>query len=238
MDYDQVDQIITSMGFASEPAFDDVTILLAPIPSFNGCPLGLYYPVSEYSPQFHQTIKGKTIIIPPDGTESALKHELGHRHGHYYSNDLSEKYAEDFRKRYEKGRALLYLGNHQERLPRFGALFEEGERGAVEIAMFAPLTLAEVSDIRNQLNSHGETCRVFYGDGEVPFLRVEFTQGIDWMVIIGASLVATVVAGVGAIGYAVYKIAKTSPWVFPVTLAGAGAFLLLLPAIRKARAGR
>ncbi|GAJ11682.1 unnamed protein product, partial [marine sediment metagenome] len=129
-----------------------------------------------------------TIVLPPDALEGALFHELGHRHGHYYYDDLSEKYAENFRKQYQKGRALLYLGNDFNILPRFGALFEEGERGAVEVALFQPLTPNELYQIESQLCSYGETPKVYYGNSEVPWVRVEFTKGVDWMVIIGSIL--------------------------------------------------
>ena len=233
MDYNEVTQTIADMGLTNDPAFQDLFIRIEPTPNLNGCPLGLYFPEAEVV--HGEPYLPRTIVIPPDATKSTLKHELGHRYGHYYYNDLSERYAEKFRQAYDDRRALLYQGNHFERLPKFGALFEEGERGAVEIAMFSPLTPTELSDIRNQLNSYGESCRVFYGDGEVPFLRVEFTRGIDWLVVIGAVMAGTVVATVGALGYAVYKVSKELPWVVPLTLFGTGMFFLLRAMAREAK---
>lgn len=225
MDYQEIDSIMLAKGLYSDPAFgDELTIAIEPTPNLDGCPLGLYYPDEA------------TIVIPPDGTEGAVLHELGHRHGHYHYDDLSERYAEDFRKIYQaKGRALLYQGNHFERLPKFGVLFEEGERGAVEIALLQPLTVDELSEIKSQLYSYGEIPKVRYGNSEVPWVRVEFTKGVDWMVIIGSVMAATVVGTVGALGYAVYKVSEELPWIIPVSLLGTGLFFLLRAMAREAK---
>lgn len=224
MDYTEIDLILAKKSLSTDPAFDNLVVSIEPIPSFNGCPLGLYYPDTA------------TIVIPPNGLESALLHELGHRHGHYYYDDLSERYAEHFRKIYQpKGRALLYAGNHFENLPKFGVLFEEGERGAVEISLLQPLTCDELYGVEDLLCLYQERppkIRCGY-DGDIPFVRFEFTKGVDWLVIIGAALAGTVVAGVGAIGYAIYKTAEATPWVVPVALAGVGALLLLRAAAKE-----
>lgn len=217
MDYDAIDTIISAKGFADNPAFENLTIAVKPIPSFNSCPLGLYYPDTQ------------TIVLPPDASEGALLHELGHRHGDYYYNDLSEAYAEDFRKRYQKGKALLYVGNDFDRLPNFGHLFEEGEKGAVEVALFQPLTQDILDDIRNQLCSYGEVPRICYGNSEVPVLRVEFTKGIDWLVAIGGVLAGFTAVTAGIIGYAIYKVSAENPWITPVAIAGTiSTFILAL----------
>lgn len=274
MNFPEIDQILLTKSLAANPAFDDLNILIEPIPCTNGCPLGLYFPVQEWSPIIQGVMPEHTIVLPPDALEGALFHELGHRHGHYYYDDLSEKYAENFRKQYQKGRALLYLGNDFNILPRFGALFEEGEGGAVEMAFLQPLTQNELYGIESRLHAVGYegfqcecigcgyvlesekhcislTCprcggqmrrlerpgpgqpRLYHGNSEVPWVRVEFTKGVDWMVIIGSILAGATVAGIGAIGYAVYKTAETTPWVVPIALAGAGALLLLRAAMRE-----
>jgi len=263
MDYSEIDSIMLSKGLYNDPAFgDELTIIIEPMPNLNGCPLGLYYPDTA------------TIIIPPDATESALLHELGHRHADYYYNDLSERLAENFRKRFQKGKALLYMGNHLERLPEFGVLFEEGEKGAVEIALSQPLSSDELYEIRSQIDADVYHCqciicgyetesiehcsalscplcggqmrrverpgpgqpRVYYSNGEVPWLRVEFTKGVDWMVIIGSVMAASVVGTVGALGYAVYKVSEELPWIIPVSLLGTGMFFLLRAMAREAKA--
>lgn len=223
MDYAEINRLMVAKGLDTDPAFGDaLRIAIEPTPNFNGCPLGLYYPDEI------------TIVLPPDAADGALFHELGHRHGHYYYNDLSELHAEDFRRKYQRGAALLYMGNHFNRLPKFGVLFEEGERGAVEIALNQPLTTNELHQIKSQLNSHGETPpSICCGYNGIPFIRFEFTKGVDWIMIIGSTLAAMTIAGVGAIGYAIYKTAKVTPWVVPVALAGIGAALLLRAAIKQ-----
>lgn len=263
MDFPEIDQVLLAKGLLNDPAFQNLHFLIEEIPRSDGCPLGLYY--SDNS----------TIILPPDATEATLFHELGHRHGDYYYGDLSEGYAENFRKIYQaKGKVLLYAGSDFSRLPKFGALFEEGERGAVEMAFLQPLTQNELYGIESRLHAVGYegfqceciecgyvlesekhcislTCprcggqmrrlerpgpgqpRLYHSNSEVPWVRVEFTKGVDWMVIIGSVLAGATVAGIGAIGYAVYKTAETTPWVVPVALAGTGALLLLRAAMRE-----
>ena len=217
--------VMSRKGLATNPAFDDLKILIEPIPCFDGCPLGLYYPGVA------------TAVLPPDATQAALLHELGHRHGHFYYNNLSEEYAENFRHRYEKGRALLYAGSDFNRLPRFGTVFNEGERGAVEVALFHPITREDFDDFGIELYRHCSPLEkvpiVHYGNNSSPWIKVEFTKGVDWLVIIGSVLTATIIAGIGAIGYAVYKVSKDIPWVVPLTLAATGSFLLLRHAARK-----
>lgn len=228
MDYTEIDSIMLQKGLFNDPAFgDELAIFIEPTPNLNGCPLGLYYPDTA------------RIIIPPDGTEGAVLHELGHRHGHYYYDDLSERYAEDFRKIYQpKGRVLLYAGNHFENLPKFGVLFEEGEKGAVEIATLYPLTPDEINEIKYHLYSYGDgegIPKIICGGGEFPFVRIEFTKGVDWMVVIGSVMAATVIGTVGALGYAVYKVSAELPWIIPVSLLGTGLFFLLRAMVREAK---
>lgn len=221
MDYSKIDSIMANKGINADPAFDGLHFLIETIPCFNGCPLGLYYPDTA------------TIILPPDGTASVLLHELGHRHGHFYYGDLSEGYAENYRKSFEKGRALLYSGNHIENMPKFGVLFNEGERGTVEIVLAHPPSMDELANFKSRVLAHQvpgeEVPRFFYG-GDDPRVRVEFTQGANWLVVIGAVLAGAVVAGVGAIGYAIYKLADEMPWMFPVATFGAIAGAILLAA--------
>jgi len=225
MDYGEIDLIMSKKSISSDPAFDALTIAVEPTPNLNGCPLGLYYPDTA------------TIIIPSGGQEGTLLHELGHRHGHYYYGDLSEDYAEYFRKIYQpKGKALLYQGNHFENLPKFDSLFQEGEKGAVEIALFRPLIQDELYQIKSSFYGYGEAIpKLYYGSGEAPWVRFEFTQGVNWMVIIGASLAASVLATVGALGYAVYKVSGDLPWIIPVSLLGTGMFFLLRAMAKEAR---
>lgn len=215
MDYAEIDRIMVQKSLATDPAFEDLRIAIQPTPKLDGCPLGLYFPDTS------------TITLPPDATQGALLHELGHRHGHYYYDDLSEQYAESFRKRYQKGKALLYLGNDFARLPQFGSLFEEGEKGAVEIALLQPLTPDQLYEIKSQLYSYGKRPKVYYGNSEVPWVRIEFVKGVDWLVIIGATVGGLALLTIGSIGYAIYKWTTATPWVVPMALAGFGTFLFL-----------
>lgn len=99
MNYSDVQAILDAYGLSEEPAFNDLTVNIAPIPSDkNGrTPLGLYFP------------DDKLIVIPPISIptpgrlgESVMLHELGHRHGHYYFNDISEEYAENYRQKHQR----------------------------------------------------------------------------------------------------------------------------------------
>jgi len=229
MDYQTIDRLMAARSLASDPAFgEDLYISIEPMPNLNGCPLGLYYP------------ERPLIALPPDATEGALLHELGHRHGHYYYDDLSERYAENFRERYQKGRALLYMGNHLENLPKCGVLFSEGERGAVEITLNYPPTTEELHNFKSLVLSHQihseKAPRFYYGGNDTPWVRVDFTKGVDWLVIIGSVMAASVLATAGALGYAVYKVSETQPWIIPVSLLGTGMFFLLRAMAREAKA--
>ena len=226
MDYKTVDVIMSAKNLAHDPAFDAVNILIEPTPNFNGCPLGLYYPGTG------------TIVLPPDATEGVLLHELGHRFGHFHFEDLSEKYAESFRAKHQNGVALLYAGSNFGRLSKFGAVFEEGEKGVVQLTLSQQLDINRLREFKDQFNlySQGEPLpRFYYGDGESPWVRIEFTKGVDWLVIIGSVLAGTILAGAGAIGYAVYKTAKDTPWIIPVTIAGAGAFFLVRAMLKQSK---
>jgi len=224
VDYNAFGAIMSAKGIANDPAWRDLNVLIAPTPNMDGCPLGLYFP------------DHKLVQIPPDATEAVELHELGHRYGHYHYNDLSERFAEQFRKRYQGGLVRLYRGDDFSRLPKFGRLFEEGERGAIEVAFRRPLVAKELQAIKAPFYGHGEAVpRFYYGDDSCPWVRVEFTKGVDWMVVLGASLAGTIVATVGVIGYAVYKVSKELPWVVPVSLFGTGLFFLLRAAARQAR---
>jgi len=225
MDFPEVDQILIRHGLDQEPAFDQVGIDIRPIPDMNGCPLGLYYPDSA------------NIVIPPDGYESVLLHELGHRHGHYYYNNLSEPYAEDYRRHYQKGSALMYSGGDFDRLPRFGELFQEGERGMLALAFSSPLYDHEVMTLKQELArySQGEPLpRLIYSEDGLPTLTIHFQKGVDWLVITGAVMAGTFVGTFAALGYAVYKISKDMPWVVPVALFGLVSVLSLRALSRKA----
>lgn len=212
MDYKEVDQIINSHGFASEPAFTNVNVAVRPITSYGSCVLGLYYPDTSL------------IIIPPDGLESTMLHELGHRFNHYYYDDLSEPAAEDFRKKYQGAAALMYRGQDFTRLPRMGMVFSEGEPGAIELDS-TRVSNEALNSLAYSLyeRSNGEVVpRMYVGDSGV---RLEFTEGVDWLAIIAGSLA---LSGLAAIGYAIYKTAQQNPWIIPLALFGSIAGMALI----------
>jgi len=219
MDFDEVDRILSRHGLTQEPAFDQVGIDIRQIPDMNGCPLGLYYPDSG------------NIVIPPDGYESVLLHELGHRHGHYYYNNLSEPYAEDYRRRYQKGSALMYSGGDFARLPKFDALYREGEKGIIAMAFSSPPYEDDIVAFQERLGwySQGEPLpRIVYSEEGQPTLAIHFTKGVDWLSITGIVLGGMFVAGMGAIGYAIYKVAKDTPWILPLAIFGTLAGIALV----------
>lgn len=216
MDYEDVDRIINEHGFGAEPAFRDVTVAVRPIPDMDGCPLGLYYPASG------------TIIVPPDGYPSVLLHELGHRYGHFHFGNLSEQYAESFRKKYQGGQALMYAGSDFARLPKMGSLFAEGEAGVLALWTDTPISQEAVARLADYFASCscGEAVpQISYG---VDSINVKFVKGVDWPAIATGGLYALAAAGAAAMVYAIYKIAKESSWVFPLVMFGglAGAILI------------
>lgn len=102
MDYQAIDSFMKRNGLDKDPAFENLHFLNEPIPATKQKTiLGLYFP--EGSELHHQygELPPSTIILPEDADTSTLLHELGHRHGHYYHNDISEPYAEEYRKLHE-----------------------------------------------------------------------------------------------------------------------------------------
>lgn len=220
MDYGVVDRVMRHKGFNSDPAFNNVAIAIEPTPDLNGCPLGVYDP------------NRGLIIIPADGTEAVLLHELGHRHGHFYYDNLSEKYAEGFRHKHQKGLALLYRGTDFGMLSRIDKLFQEGENGVVEIPLERPASMAELADFKRQVCSYcelppGEVLpRFFYMDGDRPSIRIEFTKGVEWLPVIGGIMIASAAAGLMAMGYGVYKTSEQFPWILPMAVVSASSFFI------------
>ena len=88
-------QIMSKYGLLGEPAFAGTTIGVSPIPCRNGCPIGLYNSDTN------------EITLNPPVSDAVILHELGHRHGDVYHGDLSEEYAERYRRQYQGGVALM-----------------------------------------------------------------------------------------------------------------------------------
>lgn len=177
MDYQTIDRIINKHGFASEPAFKDLTVSLnhiyQPEPK-KYCILGLYYP--EYGMN----------VIPPDAAEATVLHELGHRYCHYYYDDLSEESAESFRKTFQRNGAMLYHGNDFYKLPYMGVLFVPGETGAVEFdcrRVNNNLVAALYNELASQAQGN-QVPKLYYMNYGV---RIEFSKSVDWFPIFAQS---------------------------------------------------
>jgi hypothetical protein len=236
MDLADAYRIMIQKGLINDPAFTDLNFSFEPIPRFDGCPLGLYFPQSEYVPEFGRTIPAKTIILPVEAQEGVLLHELGHRFGEYYYNDLSEEFAEDFRKIYQPRGGLLYSGNDVERISSFSTLFQEGERGAIEIVFDRPLSSSDINELKFELSAYAGNepvpkVRYTYRGG-YPLLRIDFTQGAPWLIIIPGILIFAISA---ALFYGIYKMFASAPWIVPTAALAFGVFLGLRFLYREAK---
>jgi len=90
MNYLQLDLLLKRHGLDGEPAFKDVNVAIQELPEQYSNVLGLYYPDEQF------------IVVPPGSNEQTILHELGHRYGHYYQQNLTEKFAEQYRLSHQK----------------------------------------------------------------------------------------------------------------------------------------
>lgn len=97
MEYSAIDRFLKRSGLGADPAFAYLHFLNEPIPQTqaNKIILGLYYPEANHDQYGY--LPDSTIHLPPNASYHTLLHELGHRHGHYYRNNLTEPYAEKYR---------------------------------------------------------------------------------------------------------------------------------------------
>ena len=112
MTYDDIRTIMLSKGLASDPAFRQVNFAIVDkqLPCLEeGCPLGLYFPDREYIKGLG-TVPARTIVIPYDCSEGVLIHELGHHWGNVYKHNLTEQFAEDYRRKYGGALASMACG--------------------------------------------------------------------------------------------------------------------------------
>lgn len=102
MNYSDIDSFMKKSGLDKEPAFDYLHIMTSDIkPTPTSRILGLYFPEGDPHGEFGY-LPPSTTVLPPNVDTSTLLHELGHRHGHYYFNDISEPYAEEYRMAHER----------------------------------------------------------------------------------------------------------------------------------------
>ena len=214
MNYGQIHQTIGRLGLSGDPALRSTIFVLEPIPCNNGCPLGLYDPGAN------------TIILPPEYTGGALVHEIGHRLGHYYQHDLSEAFAEAYRKQHMGGQvALAYRGaGSLDDLVRFEPLWEEEESGRVVFYFDRPLTVEEQVAARGMLEANPQLVASYHPYSGGSTLSLDFTKGQPQLLLIlgiGAVLIA------GMLGFGIFKIqAEIANKLIPLALIGGGVFIL------------
>ncbi|MDD5700423.1 MAG: hypothetical protein PHU23_00110 [Dehalococcoidales bacterium] len=111
MQYSEIDRFMQETGLVNDPAFDYLHFLNEPINmSVQGKTiLGLYY--SDPGQDKFGYIPPSTIHLPPNADYQTLLHELGHRVGDYYYGDLSEQFAESYRKARQGLIPRMYLGS-------------------------------------------------------------------------------------------------------------------------------
>ena len=207
----EVPSALVRTGLSTEPALQGLAYVFEPIPCgrYNGCPLGLY----------NSDIR--TITLPPVYLEGVLFHEWGHAFGDFYYGDLSEEYAEWFRRSLGGGKlvALAALpADEFHRLASFEAIFQPGERGAVEIG------LSSASPEELEAFRRGLPAGARFSSGP-DFVRVEFTKTtvpfLPFIFPLGAVFLASM------IGFGVFKVEEAvAKNIVPIALIAGGSLLV------------
>jgi hypothetical protein len=232
MEYNTVEAILAQHGITNEPAFNDLVVNIGQMPLYNGrCPLGLY---NQFDTAIQRPLISLPADLPPDIMETITLHEFGHRHGDYYYNDMTESYAEKYRAKYQKESVRIYEGPDALMVSRLGDVFEEGQRGTIDMMVDRPINSQDIDVFNEQMvrYSEGEAIPQVSYYPEQGTLRVAFTKGVNWPAIIGATLTAGVVIPFGVIIFAVYKMNTENSWVLPVVVVGVVSFFLLKSAIK------
>jgi len=92
--YDRFQAIVDECGLTDNPAITDPNfhVLIDELPPrYQKRALGLYYSTHPYNPKL------TLLHVPKEADKETIKHEIGHRLGDYYFNNLSEEFAERFR---------------------------------------------------------------------------------------------------------------------------------------------
>lgn len=163
MDYEDVDRVLDEYGLASDLAFRDVFVSIAPIPKKENA-LGLYYPGSEL------------IVVPPECEDDVLLHELGHRYGHYYHGNLTEVFAETFRRQAMRGNTLIMTTD----VERAEQAEKEAPMGMLEVRFYTDSVLApaEMQQIFSRLDESGVDLRSVHQGVEdgFPYVGVVYNR--------------------------------------------------------------
>ncbi len=199
MDYLHIATVMDNLGLIQEPAFKDVQFFIGPMPKLDGCPLGLFWP------------DNREVNIPVEANDVVLLHEMGHAYGQYYFNDLSEPYAERWRRAYQKQPVAFYgASNRWDNLPKYDKLFEEGEQGVLEVAFSRLLRPGEAAAFQEAVYSRAiprEPLPALHyvaprAGAWIETMRMDFTKGADWLSIAARALRSLASASVA---YGVYK---------------------------------
>ena len=227
LDYDRIDNIIRSRGLENEQAFKGTIFYVEPIPCLGGngaCPIGLHL------------YKENKIIVSPGWSEGTVLHELGHRYGYYYYNDLSESYAESFR----KGQMVYLLpqrfvigeGSGAEMAAvdwaKIDTLFTVGDKGEFVWRMDVPITATDVTALQNTYFGAGLSTRVTKNNSTV---TISFTQlSLPFFQTVSSLTIPVFESGSTINYFIIYKLEGS--W-FSVLLVFVPAFLLARKFLKK-----
>lgn len=197
--------ILAEVGLDRSPYLVGTSFSIRDIPCQPyGCPLGLYNP------------RTNTIILPPNFTADALLHEVGHRVGHATTGNLSEKFAEDFRKQFSNGAALIAHGQELPNLGAYEPLFAEGERGAVVAYFDHNLSRSEISQMRRMLPP---SVGLFINGSQA---QATFRKKMPMLL-----LIVPMVIMAGMVGWGLMKIpSAVAKNIVPLVLIGGGILIL------------
>ena len=174
MDFQTIDNYMKGTGLANDPAFENLHFLNEPIPPMEKKTiLGLYFPEGEEPQNQYGYLPPSTIILPPDADLETLRHELGHRHGHYYYGDISEEYAENYRKAHgphsyaARMRPVAQTTEWQQvaqgnqtnitSLSDYESQLAEGQNARVDFNFITPVPTFQVDALRSTLSFAGVT---------------------------------------------------------------------------------
>jgi hypothetical protein len=166
--------------------------------------LGLYFPEGEEPYNQYGYLPPSTIILPPDADFETLRHELGHRHGHYYYGDISEEYAENYRKAHGAGsyaarmQPVAQTTEWQQvaqgdqlninALPDYESQLTEGQNARVDFNFRTPVPTFQVDALRSTLSFAGVTNLQVVSSGNT--IKIYYTKDPWWLPIIIIAVLA------------------------------------------------
>jgi len=211
----RVRKTILRYGLAHDLAFADTRVLFDPIRCNGRCPLGMY------------DTDTNIIYLAPIWSEATLLHELGHRHGHYYHDDISEGYAERWRKTL-MAKDLLAEGGPGDtaRMTEVSSLLRPGESGVFEVYYDRTVTREMLDEVYRAALEAGLDIGVLEGQDNI--LRMGFKAPRVAKFLPLAALVWVVGLGIGGVlAWGVYRITNTiADKAVSILVIGTGAVIL------------